>query len=222
MFLQVTIIFDDHCSFSFAIESHDSRICTIVGSLKIKLFSPSSSRSTNYSPYQFKKKKGICSHFMDICLFWWYYLIFISLLSLIIEQNYLSKTDVTVKLPQQEAVTTSWQNRELHFIIIRAHNLSVSTRLFPETICKDFQVRWPRFLKSKLILFFHRERFLVLNYMDKQEASVLQLCQWIQEGKLKVRTFRFNLWPLVLSPTTRGLISLSLALLLCLRIEETF
>ncbi|XP_053801417.1 prostaglandin reductase 2 isoform X4 [Vidua chalybeata] len=32
-----------------------------------------------------------------------------------------------------------------------------------------------------------RERFLVLNYMDKQEASVLQLCQWIQEGKLKVR-----------------------------------
>ncbi|NWH76655.1 PTGR2 reductase, partial [Piaya cayana] len=34
-----------------------------------------------------------------------------------------------------------------------------------------------------------RERFLVLNYMDKQEASVLQLCQWIQEGKLKVRTF---------------------------------
>lgn len=58
--------------------------------------------------------------------------------------------------------------------------------------------------------------------MDKQEASVLQLCQWIQEGKLKVRTFRFNLWPLVLFPTTRGLISLSLALLLCLRIEETF
>lgn len=157
---------------------------------------------------------------MDICLFWWYYLIFITLLSLIIEQNYLSKTDVTVKLPQQEAVTTSWQNPELHFIIIRAHNLSVSTRLFPETICKE--VRWPRFLKSKLILFFHRERFLVLNYMDKQEASVLQLCQWIQEGKLKVRTFRFNLWPLVLSPTTRGLISLSLALLLCLRIEETF
>ncbi|XP_015720121.1 prostaglandin reductase 2 [Coturnix japonica] len=32
-----------------------------------------------------------------------------------------------------------------------------------------------------------RERFLVLNYMDKQEASVIQLCQWIQEGKLKVR-----------------------------------
>ncbi|XP_055572242.1 prostaglandin reductase 2 isoform X4 [Falco biarmicus] len=32
-----------------------------------------------------------------------------------------------------------------------------------------------------------RERFLVLNYMHKQEASVLQLCQWIQEGKLKVR-----------------------------------
>ncbi|XP_069640435.1 prostaglandin reductase 2 isoform X2 [Haliaeetus albicilla] len=32
-----------------------------------------------------------------------------------------------------------------------------------------------------------RERFLVLNYMDKQEASILQLCQWIQEGKLKVR-----------------------------------
>ncbi|NXG49882.1 PTGR2 reductase, partial [Psilopogon haemacephalus] len=31
-----------------------------------------------------------------------------------------------------------------------------------------------------------RERFLVLNYMDKQGASVLQLCQWIQEGKLKV------------------------------------
>ncbi|KYO28442.1 prostaglandin reductase 2 [Alligator mississippiensis] len=32
-----------------------------------------------------------------------------------------------------------------------------------------------------------RERFLVLNYMDKHEASVLQLCQWIKEGKLKVR-----------------------------------
>ncbi|NXK34540.1 PTGR2 reductase, partial [Piprites chloris] len=32
-----------------------------------------------------------------------------------------------------------------------------------------------------------RERFLVLNYMDKHEASILQLCQWIQEGKLKVR-----------------------------------
>ncbi|NWU89319.1 PTGR2 reductase, partial [Upupa epops] len=32
-----------------------------------------------------------------------------------------------------------------------------------------------------------RDRFLVLNYMDKYEASVLQLCQWIQEGKLKVR-----------------------------------
>ncbi|XP_068802151.1 prostaglandin reductase 2-like isoform X2 [Struthio camelus] len=32
-----------------------------------------------------------------------------------------------------------------------------------------------------------REEFLVLNYMDKQEASILQLCQWIKEGKLKVR-----------------------------------
>ncbi|KAM9147948.1 prostaglandin reductase 2 isoform 3-T4 [Pangshura tecta] len=32
-----------------------------------------------------------------------------------------------------------------------------------------------------------RERFLVLNYMDKQEASILQLCQWIKEGKLKVK-----------------------------------
>ncbi|XP_068255127.1 prostaglandin reductase 2 isoform X3 [Nyctibius grandis] len=31
-----------------------------------------------------------------------------------------------------------------------------------------------------------RERFLVLNYMDKREASILQLCQLIQEGKLKV------------------------------------
>ncbi|XP_067413986.1 prostaglandin reductase 2 isoform X3 [Emydura macquarii macquarii] len=32
-----------------------------------------------------------------------------------------------------------------------------------------------------------RERFLVLNYMDKQETSILQLCQWIKKGKLKVR-----------------------------------
>lgn len=46
----------------------------------------------------------------------------------------------------------------------------------------------------------------MLNYMDKQEASVLQLCQWIKEGKLKVRTSGFNLWPLILSPATRGLI----------------
>ncbi|NXN99858.1 PTGR2 reductase, partial [Rhinopomastus cyanomelas] len=32
-----------------------------------------------------------------------------------------------------------------------------------------------------------RDRFLVLNYMNKQEAGILQLCQWIKEGKLKVR-----------------------------------
>nr|XP_056707312.1 prostaglandin reductase 2 [Euleptes europaea] len=32
-----------------------------------------------------------------------------------------------------------------------------------------------------------RERFLVLNYMDKYPASTMQLCQWIKEGKLKVR-----------------------------------
>ncbi|XP_019407492.1 PREDICTED: prostaglandin reductase 2 isoform X1 [Crocodylus porosus] len=32
-----------------------------------------------------------------------------------------------------------------------------------------------------------RERFLVLDYMDKHEAGVLQLCQWIKEGKLKAR-----------------------------------
>lgn len=231
MFLLVMIIFNDHFSFSVAIERCDSRMCKIVGSLKVKLFLPSSCRPTNCSPYHQKKKKksktykifGICSHFMDIySFFWWYCLIFISLFSLILEQYYLSKTDVTVRLPLQEAVTTSWQSPELHFIIICAHNPSVSTRLFPEKICKGLQVRWPKFLKTKLILFFHRERFLVLNYMDKQEASVLQLCQWIQEGKLKVRAFRFMLWPLVLSPTTRRLISLSLAFLLCLRIEQTF
>uniref|UniRef100_A0A8D0G8C6 15-oxoprostaglandin 13-reductase n=1 Tax=Sphenodon punctatus TaxID=8508 RepID=A0A8D0G8C6_SPHPU len=33
-----------------------------------------------------------------------------------------------------------------------------------------------------------RERFLVLNYMDKQAASTLQLCHWIKEEKLKVGT----------------------------------
>ncbi|XP_058017958.1 prostaglandin reductase 2 [Ahaetulla prasina] len=32
-----------------------------------------------------------------------------------------------------------------------------------------------------------RERFLVLNYMEKFSASTLQLCQWIKEGKLKVK-----------------------------------
>ncbi|XP_066487472.1 prostaglandin reductase 2-like isoform X2 [Tiliqua scincoides] len=32
-----------------------------------------------------------------------------------------------------------------------------------------------------------RERFLVLNYKDKYPASIVQLCQWIKEGKLKVR-----------------------------------
>uniref|UniRef100_A0ACB8G5Q9 Uncharacterized protein n=1 Tax=Sphaerodactylus townsendi TaxID=933632 RepID=A0ACB8G5Q9_9SAUR len=32
-----------------------------------------------------------------------------------------------------------------------------------------------------------RERFLVLNYMDKCPACTAQLCQWIKEGKLKVR-----------------------------------
>ncbi|XP_013912814.1 PREDICTED: prostaglandin reductase 2 [Thamnophis sirtalis] len=32
-----------------------------------------------------------------------------------------------------------------------------------------------------------RERFLVLNYMEKYSASTLQLCQWIKEGKLKVK-----------------------------------
>ncbi|XP_003214583.1 prostaglandin reductase 2 isoform X1 [Anolis carolinensis] len=32
-----------------------------------------------------------------------------------------------------------------------------------------------------------RERFLVLNYMDKHAASTMQLCQWIKEGKLKVK-----------------------------------
>ncbi|XP_070614269.1 prostaglandin reductase 2 isoform X4 [Erythrolamprus reginae] len=32
-----------------------------------------------------------------------------------------------------------------------------------------------------------RERFLVLNYMEKYTASTLQLCQWIKEGKLKVK-----------------------------------
>lgn len=32
-----------------------------------------------------------------------------------------------------------------------------------------------------------RERFLVLNYSDKFPASTMQLCQWIKQGKLKVR-----------------------------------
>ncbi|XP_072842310.2 prostaglandin reductase 2 isoform X1 [Pogona vitticeps] len=32
-----------------------------------------------------------------------------------------------------------------------------------------------------------RERFLVLNYTDKYAASTMQLCQWIREGKLKVK-----------------------------------
>lgn len=149
-----------------------------------------------------------------------YYLIFIIFFS--DTWRKFPKTDVTVKIPLQEVVTTNWQGPELHFFIICVHNPSVSTKLFSEKIFEAFQGHWSKFLKPKLILFFHRERFLVLNYMDKQEASVLQLCQWIQEGKLKVRTSRFNLWPLILSPTARRLISLSLALLLCLRIEQTF
>ncbi|XP_066487676.1 prostaglandin reductase 2-like [Tiliqua scincoides] len=32
-----------------------------------------------------------------------------------------------------------------------------------------------------------RERYLVMNYKDKYPASTVQLCQWIKEGKLKVR-----------------------------------
>uniref|UniRef100_A0ACB8G410 Prostaglandin reductase 2 n=2 Tax=Sphaerodactylus townsendi TaxID=933632 RepID=A0ACB8G410_9SAUR len=31
------------------------------------------------------------------------------------------------------------------------------------------------------------ERFILLNYTDKYPASTAQLCQWIKEGKLKVR-----------------------------------
>lgn len=92
-------------------------------------------------------------------------------------------------------VSTSWQSSGLCLIVIRTHNPSVSIIQFSEKICKDFKICLPIFLRLRIILFFHRERFLVLNYMDKQEASVLQLCQWIQEGKLKVRTSTFNLWP---------------------------
>ncbi|XP_078419125.1 prostaglandin reductase 2 isoform X3 [Cetorhinus maximus] len=32
-----------------------------------------------------------------------------------------------------------------------------------------------------------RERFMVLNYSDKHEAGLVQLSQWLKEGKLKVR-----------------------------------
>ncbi|XP_053240033.1 prostaglandin reductase 2 isoform X3 [Podarcis raffonei] len=32
-----------------------------------------------------------------------------------------------------------------------------------------------------------RERFLVLNYVEKFAASTMQLCQWIKEGKLKAK-----------------------------------
>ncbi|XP_062973712.1 prostaglandin reductase 2 [Elgaria multicarinata webbii] len=32
-----------------------------------------------------------------------------------------------------------------------------------------------------------RERYIVLNYMDKWAAGTMQLCQWIKEGKLKVK-----------------------------------
>lgn len=134
-----------------------------------------------------------------------YYLIFITLLSLILEENYLNWC--CCQAPTAESchneLSRPWAT------LICAHNPSVSTKLFSEKILKDFQVHWPSFHKPKLILFFHRERFLVLNYMDKQEASVLQLCQWIQEGKLKVRTSKFNLWPLILFPATRWLISFS-------------
>ncbi|KAH0620665.1 hypothetical protein JD844_021336 [Phrynosoma platyrhinos] len=34
---------------------------------------------------------------------------------------------------------------------------------------------------------FYRERFIVLNYKDKYAAGIMQLSQWIKEGKLKVK-----------------------------------
>lgn len=80
---------------------------------------------------------------MDISLFWQYYLIFITLLS--DTWTELPKTNVTVKVPLQGAVSTSWQKSELCLIVINAHNPSVSVMLFPEKICKDFKICLPTF-----------------------------------------------------------------------------
>ncbi|XP_075568115.1 prostaglandin reductase 2 isoform X2 [Pelecanus crispus] len=74
----------------------------------------------------------------------------------------------------------SQMNRNSHIILcgqISQYNKDVP---YPPPLPPDIE----KIRKEKNIT---RERFLVLNYMDKQEASVLQLCQWIQEGKLKVR-----------------------------------
>ncbi|CAN0092594.1 unnamed protein product [Bubo scandiacus] len=74
----------------------------------------------------------------------------------------------------------SQMNRNSHIILcgqISQYNKDVP---YPPPLPPDIE----KIQKERNIT---RERFLVLNYMDKQEASVLQLCQWIQEGKLKVR-----------------------------------
>uniref|UniRef100_A0A8C8JKK1 15-oxoprostaglandin 13-reductase n=1 Tax=Oncorhynchus tshawytscha TaxID=74940 RepID=A0A8C8JKK1_ONCTS len=39
-------------------------------------------------------------------------------------------------------------------------------------------------LQSKNIT---RERFMVLNYMEKHEAGIIQLSQWVREGQIKAR-----------------------------------
>ncbi|XP_036809578.1 prostaglandin reductase 2 isoform X5 [Oncorhynchus mykiss] len=50
---------------------------------------------------------------------------------------------------------------------------------YPPPLCDETREA----LKSKNIT---RERFTVLNYMEKHEAGIIQLSQWVREGQIKV------------------------------------
>ncbi|XP_038865768.1 prostaglandin reductase 2 isoform X1 [Salvelinus namaycush] len=50
---------------------------------------------------------------------------------------------------------------------------------YPPPLCDETQEA----LQSKNI---SRERFMVLNYMEKHEAGIIQLSQWVKEGQIKV------------------------------------
>ncbi|KAK6307518.1 hypothetical protein J4Q44_G00226660 [Coregonus suidteri] len=50
---------------------------------------------------------------------------------------------------------------------------------YPPPLCDETQEA----LQSKNIT---RERFMVLNYMEKHEAGIMQLSQWVKEGQIKV------------------------------------
>uniref|UniRef100_A0A4W5Q850 15-oxoprostaglandin 13-reductase n=1 Tax=Hucho hucho TaxID=62062 RepID=A0A4W5Q850_9TELE len=80
--------------------------------------------------------------------------------------------------PISDAVIAQ-MNNDSHVILcgqISQYNKDVP---YPPPLCDETQET----LRSKNVT---RERFMVLNYMEKHEAGIIQLSQWVREGQIKV------------------------------------